>query len=336
MDAAFLLESIDEAGMNVRDLLRDIFSVEGLPHFLANDPGYIEDVFNIAVLLHRPRRLQKRVVPVWIAILRAFLEAGIPQTVRQVFYKCTTYYAVPKTESGYDRVGNHLLNMRQMDIVPYYWIADNTRWMRKPDTYDSLTAMLEEMRKTYRRAMWTQENTYVEVWLEKDALAGVLTPITSEYDVPLMVTRGYSSATFAYNAAEEIKNQVSKGKDVYIYHFGDHDPSGVDARNDLERKLSHFTDNFQFVPVAVNMQQIAAWELPARPTKQSDSRAKKWGNKPSVELDAIPANRLRDLCRNVIEQHIDTFTLDQTRKVEAEERETLATVLETLNGASPK
>ena len=291
---------------------------------------------NMRVLAHRERRLQKRVEPIWHAILRAFLEAGIPQTVRQVFYKCTTYGVVPKTENGYSKVGEHLLTMRRVGVVPYGWIADNTRWMRKPDTYDSLTHMLMEAQKTYRRALWNDQDYYIEIWLEKDALSGVISDITSEFDVPLMVTRGYSSETFAYNAAQAINYQRrERDKLPYIYYFGDHDPSGVDARNDIERKLTSWCDLVFFRPVAVLPWQIDAWVLPSRPTKRTDKRAKNWKGD-SVELDAIPADKLRALCRKVIENHIEPAALEMSRKVEKEERETLATVLETLNGASPE
>jgi hypothetical protein len=255
--------------------------------------------------------------------------------VRQVFYKCTTYHAVPKTENGYKQICNHLLTMRRFGIVPYGWIADNTRWMRKDRTYDSLEAMLNLTRETYRRALWNEQFTYVEVWLEKDALAGVLGPITKKWDVPLMVTRGYSSETFAHEAAVEINSQVSYGKQVYIYHFGDFDPSGVGAREDLEKKLARYTTEFIFTPVAVDLLQIMEWDLPTRPTKRSDPRAKNW-NAPSVELDAIPADRLRLLCEEAITRHLQPDILERTLAIEEEERQTLENVIAGLNGASTK
>jgi hypothetical protein len=78
---------------------------------------------------------------------------------------------------------------------------------------------------------------YVEIWLEKDALSGVLYPVTSEWDVPLMVTRGYSSLSFLHEAAEAITDQ---GKPAYIYYFGGHDPSGRDITRATEAGLREF------------------------------------------------------------------------------------------------
>ena len=72
--------------------------------------------------------------------------------------------------------------------------------MRKPDTYSTIEEALEASARYYRRSLWVDSEDRVEVWCEKDALAGVLYPVTSEYDVPLMVTRGFSSETFAYEA----------------------------------------------------------------------------------------------------------------------------------------
>jgi hypothetical protein len=191
--------------------------------------------------------------------------------------------------------------------------------MRKPDTYEGLNQFLEITKKTYRRMLWNDQDTYVEIWCEKDALAGVLYDITAPWDVPLMVTRGYPSESFLHEAAEAIKEQ---SKEAYVYYFGDYDPSGVDIAESTERKLREFGAIFWYEVVAVNPWQIAEWNLPTRPTKKTDTRAKNWKGG-SVELDAIPANRLREICRSVIELHIDKSQLEQTRKVEEEERKTL-------------
>lgn len=262
-------------------------------------------------------RLRKSTAAIWDAVLYAFHDAGIPQTVRQVFYKLTTYGAVPKTENGYGQACYHLGEMREKNIIPYGWIADNTRWMRKPTTFSSIYDALVNTRETYRRALWNDQDAYVEVWCEKDALAGVLNDITSEYDIPLMVSRGYSSKTFAYEAAQELRNQE---KPCYIYYFGDHDPSGQDARRDIKEKLERYGAKFTFEPVAVLPWQIEAFDLPTRPTKKTDSRSKNW-NGDSVELDAIPADQLRNLCSNAVMQHIDSYELAFTKLVEKAELE---------------
>jgi hypothetical protein len=160
---------------------------------------------------------------------------------------------------------------------------------------------------------------YVEIWCEKDALAGVLVEETEPYDVPLMVARGYSSVSFLHSSATQIE---ANGKPAYIYHFGDLDPSGVDAARDIETKLRRYAPGAEihFERPAVTRAQADEWNLPTRPTKQTDTRAKKFQGT-SVELDAIPAHQLRDLVRECIERHVDKHQIDMLRVAEASERE---------------
>ena len=86
--------------------------------------------------------------------------------------------------------------MRRAQEIPFDWLADNKRWMRKPMSYESLADMLNEQTQFYRRVLGSNQADYVEIWLEKDVLSGVLYSVTSEFDVPLMVTRGYPSLSF--------------------------------------------------------------------------------------------------------------------------------------------
>src|SRR5262245_53316873 len=146
------------------------------------------------------------------------IDAGKPMTVRQVFYQATVRGLVEKAESGYAKVQTDLTVMRRAGDLPYDWLADNTRWQRKPRTFNSIEAALRETAAFYRKSLWTNADSYVEIWLEKDALARVVYPVTSMYDVPLMVARGYASLSFLYSAAEYINTL-----DVcpYIYHLGD-------------------------------------------------------------------------------------------------------------------
>jgi hypothetical protein len=262
----------------------------------------------------------------WSEVLRAFDVSGIPMTVRQVYYALVSRGAIPKTEAAYNRVCYHLLNMRRLAVIPYEFIADNTRWMRKPRTYQGLEQFLEITKQTYRRMLWADQDVYIEVWVEKDALAGVLYDVTAPWDVPLMVTRGYPSDSFLFDAAEVLK---TKDKPTHIYYFGDRDPSGVNIADTTARKLREFGANFNFHWQAVTKDQIKRLNLPTRPTKKSDSRSKDWEGG-SVELDAIPANILRGMVREVIESHIDPEIYSRTRQAEALERETLSQVINTL------
>jgi hypothetical protein len=207
--------------------------------------------------------------------------------------------------------------------LPFSWIADNTRWMRKPHTFTSVDELLHHTALTYRRSVWNDQNCYVEVWLEKEALAGVLVEETAAWDVPLMVTRGYSSLSFLYSAAQHI---LAEGKPTYLYYFGDHDPSGLDIPRNVQSRLEELTDHqaeIHFERVAVTPEQIGSMHLPTRPTKTSDSRSKEFEGG-SVEVDAIPPDTLRDLARVCITKHVDSDIHDQLRITEQSERDALA------------
>jgi hypothetical protein len=254
-----------------------------------------------------------------------------PMTVRQVFYQATVNGVVEKTESGYTKVQTDLVLMRKSGELPYFWLADSTRWQRKPLSFDSVGDALRETAQFYRKNLWATADSYVEVWLEKDALSGVVYPITSLYDVPLMVARGYASLSFLHTAADYIS---SLNVPAYIYHLGDYDPSGVNAGEKIEETLREMAPDSEiiFERLAVEPEQIEAWNLPTRPTKASDSRAKNFGEV-SVELDAIDPDRLRSLVRRAIENHLPEHEYAILKAAEESERETLRMLIGgALNG----
>jgi predicted enzyme related to lactoylglutathione lyase len=183
-----------------------------------------------------------------------------PMTVCQVFYQATVRGIVEKSEAGYAKVQTDLVHMRKAGFwrrspmtlgevpgpltellrLPYGWLADNTRWQRKPTTYDSISEALRNSAAFYRKALWTNADCRVEIWLEKDALSGVLYPVTDDYDVGLYVSRGFASLSFLHAAAEQI---TALEVPIFIYHLGDRDPSGVMA-GDQEAAFRFYSQLF--------------------------------------------------------------------------------------------
>jgi hypothetical protein len=249
-----------------------------------------------------------------------------PCTIRGVFYRVTSRGLVPKTEAGYRQVQNRILLMRRRGALPYGWISDGTRWQVKPETWSGVDAMLSETAQFYRRALWDNQAVHLEIWSEKDAIRSVVYPVTAEFDVPLMVARGFASESFLWETAQAI---IADGKPAVIYQLGDHDPSGVSAWEHTRRRLAEFAPRveFEFERLAITPEQIIEHRLPTRPTKQSDSRAKTFDGD-SVEVDALPSPVLRDLVRNAIEQWIDPEALRLTKVAEASEREVLTRIAE--------
>ena len=249
-----------------------------------------------------------------------------PATVRQLYYLAETEELVTKSESGYRQVQHDLLLLRREGRVPYDWISDNTRWIRKSSSYRGIDHFLNLTLKTYRRALWADMPVRVEIWCEKDALAGVIMEETDPYDVPLLVAKGCSSETYLYVVAQAL---ASYAKPTHVYHLGDHDPTGHVAAAHIERLLRKFAREFSpdaeihFERVAVTEAQIAEWGLPTRPTKREGNRHAKGFVGDSCELDAIPPLKLREIVRGKIEQHIDVDRFAIIKEAEKSEREAL-------------
>ena len=263
------------------------------------------------------------------------IDDGKPMTVRQVFYQATVRGLVEKAETGYSKVQTDITLMRRDGSLPYDWLADNTRWQRKPNTFDSVEDALRETARFYRKNLWRDADAYVEIWLEKDALSGVIYPVTSMYDVPLMVARGYASLSFLFSAAEYINTLDIP---AYIYHLGDFDPSGVNAGEKIEEMLRELAPDADIVfeRIAVTEEQITDWDLPTRPTKASDTRAKTFSSALSVELDAIEPNQLRALVQETIERHLPAEQFEVLKAAEESERDIITRLVGKVTRKRPQ
>jgi hypothetical protein len=272
----------------------------------------------------RPTRaeMQERLVAIF-----EIVEEIEPCGVRQAFYQTTVRGLLDKTEADYDKVQRAIVKMRRDGRMPYGWIVDGTRWMHKPQSFSSLEQAVQRTAESYRRAVWDDQPVRVEIWLEKQGLAGTILPVTAEFDVPLYVSRGFSSLTYLAEAAEDIE---ACGKPTFIYHLGDHDEWGRDAGAHIERELRRLAPSakIHFERLAVTVKQIADLNLPTRPLKSAGKLRERFeaehGWTGAVELDAIHPDTLRALVRDAIEQHIDFQQLEVLRVAEDQERRILS------------
>ncbi len=171
------------------------------------------------------------------AAIMAVLTEEHPATVRGTFYRVMSAGAVDKSEAGYRLVSRQVLKLRRAGVLHYEWVTDGTRWVVKPDTWRDLEAMLADAAASYRRMLWHSQPVQVHMFTEKDALTGVVEPVTERWDVPLGVLRGYCSESFAWTVAETVK---AAEKPTIFYQLGDHDPSGIDAWRDFTAKVTRF------------------------------------------------------------------------------------------------
>lgn len=248
-----------------------------------------------------------------------------PLTVRQAFYRLVVANVIPKTQNQYDNtVVEQIKQMREGGVIPWSWIVDNTRLVRKPTTFGDLQRCLQHTHDFYRRDLWESQDVYVEIWCESDSAAGVLADVTERWDVPLMASRGFSSVTFLHETAGTLRQ---RGKHTFLYYFGDRDPSGLAIDAKIQEKLEDYeAGDFTFRRVAVTEQQVRDMKLPGSPPKKTDSRSKTFeGN--AVEIESIPPGVLRQLCESCIRGHIDQAEWERCELIEKLERETLGRVL---------
>ncbi|TWS27413.1 hypothetical protein FK530_19010 [Tsukamurella conjunctivitidis] len=300
-----------------------------------------EEAYETSPIKARYRRTNADLACINAAILKV-AEAEAPVTIRGVFYRVVSLGLVndagrplvPKDESGYAVVQRQCLKLRRSDDLPYNWIADGTRFVSRPQTWGSLGHFMRSSAHRFRRDLWIDQDYRAEVWVEKDAMKGVLWPVTSDLAVPMYVARGYASETFLYEAAEDM---AAVNKPTVVYQLGDHDPDGVHAWEHTRRKLTEFAEDMgmdredlMFERLAVTPAQIEEFGLITRPTKvkgKSAAQARKaleFG--PSVEVDALPSSAVRDLLRRKLMDWLDVDLMEEVLAEQADDREVLVSL----------
>jgi len=294
---------------------------------LAQPEQHADKVYR-ACSIKRDRRT-KAVVQAIRDVIISILKADHPQTVRQVFYQLVARGVIEKTENEYQCTVIRLLSeMRLTGEVRWDWIIDESRRTRSTQTFDNIGDALRDIAKFYRRSALRDCDDYIEIWSEKEALSGIIWDVASEYDVPVVVSKGMPSLTQVHGSFCSIRRAAKAGKDSFIYQFGDHDPTGCLIPKTIEVRLREFCDKHRCAyptveRIGLTEEQISQYGLPTRPTKREGNRHAHKFEGDSVELDALPSGELRELVRECIERHISSTALETLREAEESEREIL-------------
>jgi hypothetical protein len=262
-----------------------------------------------------------------------FICAGeSPLTVRRAFYRAVSAGLYPDTSDRYyDSCGGRILKLRRLGILPYSWITDSTRRRLKPSSWSGLDDYAETVARAYRKDLWQRQPVYVEILVEKDALVGVLEPITEEYDVCLSPIRGNASETAIYRTAEVFRVIT---KPIYCYYLGDHDDNGLKIEADFRRRLNGFLvdDNksVHWQRLAVTSEDFANPEYLGFSVKRKGAAGawmpylERYGDR-CVEVDAIPSKDLRSRVEVAILNHVDEREWELLQEQEEREREMMRT-----------
>lgn len=238
------------------------------------------------------------------AIIEEYQGQGFMLTLRQLYYQFVARDLLPNTVQNYKRLGSVVNDARLAGLIDWNAIEDRTRNLAAVPHWDTPANIIDSAAYSYRIDKWATQPTRVEVWIEKEALAGVFARICSELDVPYFACRGYTSQSEMWTASERLKKYKRKGQRIEILHFGDHDPSGIDMTRDIIDRLNEtFGVRMYLTRLALNMDQVRKYKPPPNPAKETDSRfdgyLTQFGSK-SWELDALEPKVFTELVRSTI------------------------------------
>jgi hypothetical protein len=292
----------------------------------------------VTLIAYREQRFNGKVTVIIAQarkIIAEYQAQGFTLTLRQLYYQFVSRDLIENTLKSYKRFGDAINNARMAGMISWDAIEDRTRNLVEWDTYDSPRNGVERARDRYHRDHWEDQRWRPEVWIEKDALVGVIAGICNKYDVPYFACRGYTSQSEQWRAGQRLAAYDADGQRPIIFHLGDHDPSGIDMTRDNEDRLSLFAE--MDIPVerlALNMDQVRRYHPPPNPAKSTDSRSgdyvSKFG-KSCWELDALNPTIIAELIENAITPLIDQEAWDATTERQENERRVFSRILNTVN-----
>jgi hypothetical protein len=278
---------------------------------------YIDHKFNAASLA---------LIGLVNGIVIEYADQGFDLTLRQLYYQLVARDHIPNTQRSYKRIGNVVRNGRLAGLIDWAAIVDRTRTLRQRSHWADPQEIIRSAERSYHIDMWEHQNCRPEVWIEKDALAGVISGVCNELDTPYFACRGYVSLSEMYGAARRVRRHNTTHYPV-VFHLGDHDPSGIDMTRDMSDRLELLAwstegENFGFDRLALNMDQVEEYGPPPNPTKLTDSRAGGYvalHGYDSWELDALEPRVIVELIRSNIDKLIDKeqWAKDDSRKVQS-------------------
>lgn len=263
-------------------------------------------------------------------IIAEYQAQGFDLTLRQLYYQFVSRDLIPNNQKSYDNLGCLISDARLAGLVDWDAIQDRTRNLRSNSHWESPESIVSACAKQYRIDRWAKQDFRLEVWIEKDALVGVIEGVCQHWDVPYFSCRGYTSQSEMWIAGQRLAGHINSGQTPIVLHLGDHDPSGIDMTRDIRERLTMFAEDWVEVKrIALNMDQIREFQPPPNPAKLTDSRAgdyiERYGYE-SWELDALDPTTIEKLIAEHIRHYLDAEEWQKAERREASERSELASV----------
>jgi hypothetical protein len=306
-------------------------------------------------------------------ILDDYASQGYDLTLRQLYYQFVSKGLIPNKDAEYKRLGSIVNDARLAGLIDWARITDRTRNLRQNSHWDSPAAIVATAAFQYQVDKWADQPNYVECWVEKDALVGVLQVACQPLDVPYFSCRGYTSQSEVWVASQRLLAQIRAGKRVTIIHLGDHDPSGIDMSRDILDRLTMFLRHHRAIDtvkenprgvetrdewadrlsdlslkdpqytqpvtinrIALNMDQVDQYNPPPNPAKLTDSRCKGYiaqYGDSSWELDALEPSVITSLIQDTVFELRDLDKWEESTRREDLEKQDLKQVAGAWNEA---
>jgi hypothetical protein len=287
---------------------------------------------------HKFNAWSKQVLDLCNQIITQYQAQGYRLTLRQLYYQLVTRNAIPNTEKMYGKISRTLSDARLAGLVDWDAIEDRIRKPRRASEFADLRELMQAALYSYRLPRWRGQPYYIELWVEKDALSGVLQPIANEYHATMMVNRGYSSQSAMYDASKRFLSAPAALdcdlEGCILFYLGDHDPSGEDMVRDIQDRLEMFgVDNLEVRKLALTMDQVDKYKPPPNPAKMSDPRAQDYVDKhggTSWEVDALPPDVLETLIRDAFDGVVDHPRMDKIKAREVADKKELEKAVDAI------
>lgn len=290
---------------------------------------------DMSEIAYRPKRFRKQTMGTIVMaskIVKEYEQQGFVLTLRQLYYQFVARGLIPNNQKEYNNLGAAINNARLAGLIDWEAITDRTRNVQSNQHWDSPTQIIRAAANSYKRDKWRNQPNRVEVWIEKDALLGVIEGICRDLDVKFFSCRGYVSQSEMWVASQRaVEADINGGQETHIIHLGDHDPSGIDMTRDIRDRMEmfckyHSVYSLEVERVALSHDQVLEHKCPPNPAKITDSRAAgyigKYGYE-SWELDALEPSVLIDLVSNAVLQYRDEELWQEALDVEAREMDLL-------------
>ena len=265
------------------------------------------------------------------AVIVDYQRQGFSLTLRQLYYQMVSRNIIENTERSYKRLGDLVSNARLAGLIDWNAIEDRGRNLRMNSHWETPADIIRSARRSFKVDKWKGQRYRPEVWIEKQALEGVIAGVCGRLDVPYFACKGYNSQSEQWGAGQRLRRYMQDGYEPIIFHLGDHDPSGIDMTRDNRDRLELFMGGVEFQRLALNMSQIDEYQPPPNPAKETDSRfasyIELYGDE-SWELDALEPQVLVDLIERSILRIRDDEQYEQMVALEQEGVHLLAEVEE--------